>query len=29
VGCGGSALILLPRLMDSFRLGRGPHPRGV
>jgi uncharacterized membrane protein YuzA (DUF378 family) len=29
VAFGVSALILLPRLMDSLRLGRGPHPRGV
>ena len=26
---GVSALILIPRLMDSLHLGRGPHPRGV
>jgi uncharacterized membrane protein YuzA (DUF378 family) len=29
VAFGVSALILLPRLMDSLHLGRGPHPRGV
>jgi uncharacterized protein len=29
VAFGVSALVLLPRLMDSFHLGRGPHPRGV
>ncbi|MFL5869499.1 MAG: DUF378 domain-containing protein [Solirubrobacterales bacterium] len=26
---GVSALVLVPRLMDELRLGRGPHPRGV
>jgi uncharacterized protein len=29
VAFGVSALILLPRLMASLHLGRGPHPRGV
>jgi uncharacterized protein len=29
VAFGVSALILLPRLMESLHLGRGPHPRGV
>ena len=29
VAFGVSALVLLPRLMDSLHLGRGPHPRGV
>ena len=26
---GVAALMLLPRLMETFHLGHGPHPRGV
>jgi uncharacterized membrane protein YuzA (DUF378 family) len=26
---GVAALIWLPRLMEAFHIGRGPHPRGV
>ena len=26
---GVSALVWVPRLMDEFHLGHGPHPRGV
>jgi uncharacterized membrane protein YuzA (DUF378 family) len=26
---GVAALMWIPRLMESFHLGRGPHPRGV
>jgi uncharacterized membrane protein YuzA (DUF378 family) len=26
---GVSALVYLPRLMESFHFGEGPHPRGV
>ena len=26
---GVAALMWVPRLMDTFHLGRGPHPRGV
>jgi uncharacterized membrane protein YuzA (DUF378 family) len=26
---GVAALVWLPRLMEAFHLGRGPHPRGV
>jgi uncharacterized membrane protein YuzA (DUF378 family) len=26
---GISALVFVPRLMDTLRLGRGPHPRGA
>jgi uncharacterized membrane protein YuzA (DUF378 family) len=26
---GVSALVFVPRLMDTFHLGHGPHPRGA
>ena len=26
---GVAGLMLIPRLLDEFRLGAGPHPRGV
>lgn len=26
---GVAALVWLPRLMEAFHIGRGPHPRGV
>jgi uncharacterized membrane protein YuzA (DUF378 family) len=26
---GVSGLVFLPRLMDAFHVGRGPHPRGA
>jgi uncharacterized membrane protein YuzA (DUF378 family) len=26
---GVSGLVFLPRLMDVFHIGRGPHPRGA
>jgi uncharacterized membrane protein YuzA (DUF378 family) len=26
---GVSGLVFLPRLMDAFHIGRGPHPRGA
>jgi uncharacterized membrane protein YuzA (DUF378 family) len=26
---GVCGLVLVPRLMEGFHLGRGPHPRGV
>jgi uncharacterized membrane protein YuzA (DUF378 family) len=26
---GAAALIWVPRLLEMFHLGRGPHPRGV
>ncbi len=26
---GVAGLMLIPRLMDAFHLGAGPHPRGV
>jgi uncharacterized protein len=26
---GVAGLVWLPRLMEAFHLGRGPHPRGV
>jgi uncharacterized protein len=26
---GVSGLVWVPRLMEAFHLGRGPHPRGV
>ena len=26
---GLSALVLVPRLMETFHIGHGPHPRGV
>ena len=26
---GVAGLVWVPRLMEAFRLGRGPHPRGV
>jgi uncharacterized membrane protein YuzA (DUF378 family) len=26
---GVSALVFVPRLMDAFHIGHGPHPRGV
>jgi uncharacterized membrane protein YuzA (DUF378 family) len=26
---GVAGLMLVPRLMETFHLGRGPHPRGV
>jgi len=26
---GVSGLLFLPRLMDAFHIGRGPHPRGA
>ena len=26
---GVAALMFVPRLMEEFHLGRGPHPRGV
>jgi uncharacterized membrane protein YuzA (DUF378 family) len=26
---GVAALVWVPRLMETFHLGRGPHPRGV
>jgi uncharacterized membrane protein YuzA (DUF378 family) len=29
VAIGVAALIWVPRLLEMFHLGRGPHPRGV
>ena len=29
VAIGVAALLWVPRLMETFHLGRGPHPRGV
>lgn len=26
---GVSALVLVPRIMEAFHMGHGPHPRGV
>jgi uncharacterized membrane protein YuzA (DUF378 family) len=26
---GVAGLVFLPRLMDAFHIGRGPHPRGA
>jgi hypothetical protein len=26
---GVAALMWVPRLMETFHIGRGPHPRGV
>jgi uncharacterized membrane protein YuzA (DUF378 family) len=26
---GLSALVLVPRLMETFHIGHGPHPRGI
>ena len=29
VAVGVAGLVWVPRLMEAFHLGRGPHPRGV
>jgi uncharacterized membrane protein YuzA (DUF378 family) len=26
---GASAVVIVPRLMETFHVGHGPHPRGV
>jgi uncharacterized membrane protein YuzA (DUF378 family) len=26
---GAAALVYIPRLLEAFHVGRGPHPRGV